>query len=205
MKTNIQTLATRDKSTKLKKHEAAAMIEQLYEDRNSVNDYDLARLYKFFMPALPKIAKTDFQWLAKAISKEETRPHLNYIYCDGEHAIATDGCRMHWLLCNIPVGFYDSNQNKIDVDLTFPDWKRIMVTHEHSGTLDIEACELGKTGYSGIIAYTIKNILFNKTYIDDALNGANKAEITYSTNDGSLQHMKFTMGNRNAVVMNIRN
>ena len=203
--TNIQTLAANINAVKMKKEEAAELIEQLYIDRNSVNDYELTRLYVYFMPALPKIARTDFQWLAKAISKDDTRPYLQYIYCDGEHAIATDGHRMHWLPCNIPVGFYDSNQNKIDVSgLTFPDWKRVIASFEHSDTLDIEACPIEKIGYRGVMVYSIKGLFFNKTHVDTVLNGAKTAELAYNTASDGLQSIQLTMGNRNAVIMNIR-
>jgi len=100
---------------------------------------DVEAIYKYFLPALPKIAKTNFEWVAKAAAKNHVREAMNYVHVANGVAEATDGHRLHRAPVDLPDGFYDP-KGEMPVDgehLSFPDTTRIwpsgsvtMVQHE---------------------------------------------------------------------------
>lgn len=120
---NLATLALDIK--KPKKAEAQAIIEGLYNG-NTLSSEDMAKLYKYFMPAKPRKPKTVFDWVYSAVSKEKIRPYLHHVWSDGQTAVATDGHRLHKAALGLPEGFYDQQGNKLDIDFTFPNWQRVI-------------------------------------------------------------------------------
>lgn len=134
--TTINDIATHaakfDKRTT--KYEAYNIIREVINQHGTVTDYDLAKLYQFFMPPVPK-QKNDFDWVYQAVGTEEARYYLNYVYVDDTVMVATDGHRLH-LAPNpeLANGFYDKMQNKIDIDATFPDYTRV-IPHISDGKL----------------------------------------------------------------------
>ena len=206
--TNIQTLAARLKARRLKKYEALQIVENIYKDRQSVSDKDLAQLYRIFMPALPKKPKTDFDWLAKAVPPErDVRPYIQHIYCDGANAVATDGRRMHIAPCDNEPGYYDRFGNPLDWNETFPPWQRVapgknVKLDVRFDDLIIEVSNRGDLFYalvddSGYAAH------FSKRLVDDALSINGDAGYTVHRGDNSTRSpIRIDMdGGRTAVVM----
>jgi len=72
----------------------------------------LAKLYQFFTPPLPAKPKDAWQWIAKAMGKNDIRYYLNYVYVTADTICATDGHRLHIMKNHsaFPVGYYDSNK-----------------------------------------------------------------------------------------------
>jgi len=60
-----------------------------------LTDQNLAELYKFFMPPIPKAKKTPEQWVATAIGDKDVRFYLNYVYVDKEWVIGSNGHHLH--------------------------------------------------------------------------------------------------------------
>lgn len=73
-----------------------------------LTDKDMAELYKFFMPPIPKTKKTPEQWAASAIAKKDVRYYLNYVYIDKDWVIGTNGHCLHRVpnTNNLEPGYY---------------------------------------------------------------------------------------------------
>lgn len=122
--TTIQTLAAN--AGKLSKSKVQQLLADLYaKSDDELLQNKLAGAYAHFMPALPKKAKTSFEWVCKARSKRAARYYINNAYSDGEYLVATDGHRLHYIPTELEEGYYDQNGDKIEVDATFPIWRRI--------------------------------------------------------------------------------
>lgn len=196
---NIQTAAHR-LNRKLKKHEAQAIIESLYNG-HAADPKDLAALYKYFMPAIPKRCDP-VAWVAKARSKEQVRVYLTQSYSDGKYLIATDGHRMHWIETDLPAGYYDHDGQLIDIDGTFPDWKRVIPQCDSTLDFDATTAELGIHRNSP--TYIINGQHFNKAYVDDILNGETKATVSYRSDDPRGPILFDSLPHGKAVVIPIR-
>lgn len=204
---NLHTLAyqRKEKFGKLKKQQLIRHLENMYEEAIESQKPLLADLYVHFLPALPKVAKTAFEWVAKACNKELTRPYLNYVYCDGENIVATDGHRLH--MSKAPyghgVGFYDHSGKKIcGVDYTFPEYKKVIpTTNETSPYINLKTLEnvLNISFISSIQKSKGENIFLNiggkagqvclnKKMLEDALNG--ESEFVVSFKDWTEKEVK---------------
>lgn len=98
----FQQAATQSIKGKPSRGTAFAIIEQMMDGAGRMENLDehrenLAKLYAYFMPTLPKKAKTPFQWLAQAAAKNDAREYLRFVYVNGDEAVATDGYRLHLL------------------------------------------------------------------------------------------------------------
>lgn len=177
---NIETMAYN--STKMKKDDVQAFIKNLYDTASDDIKKDLAAIYKYFTPSMPKVTKCPLMWVYKAVSKEAAREYLNHSYSDGTHLIATDGYRLHYIKTDLEKGFYDSKGVQIDFEGNFPDFERIVPEAKHSQEVDFSKLEL-KTSERGkkIIQYVLplngKEHLFDKKIVDEALNGQTKVTI----------------------------
>lgn len=196
---NIQTAANR-LNRKITKAQAQSIIENLYNGV-AADPKDLAALYKYFMPAIPKKANP-VAWVAKARSKEQSRYYITQSYCDGTYLVATDGHRLHCTLCDKPAGYYDHDGNVIDMEGTFPKWENIMPKVKHSFAFDTAKALLGD--YKGKATYELPDlgVAFNKRYVDDALNGLSQCEI-WHTGD-YRDPIKIILPHGTAVIMPIR-
>lgn len=151
----IATIASTRLSKNTTKPQAYEIIRAMIERGTMPNLDDQARLYKHFSPNTPK-AKTPFRWVYLATSKETTRPYLNYVYVtDKGLMVATDGHRLHCHETTLAPGFYDKNMILVDVDLTFPDWERIVP--KNKGVIKVNTSEtcVG-SGFSGKPTETYK-------------------------------------------------
>lgn len=173
----IYTLAAQ---TKCGKTQAMQVLERFYEnmseEQQCLNKHDIAKLFSFFTPkATSKKAKSPIDWVNLAVSDDATRHYLVATYSDGEFLVATDGHRLHRIETDLLVGYYDKLGNAIDLDGTFPDYKRLIfdATGKVEVTLDIEKAKLDKQGKSWVYVFDVMGTpyVFKKKYVDDALNG----------------------------------
>lgn len=173
---NIQTAAFKFGTKKPKKDMIQRIIEDMYEaETNDARKKDLALMYKYFTPALSTKVKTAEDWVYKARSNDDFRPHINLPYSNGKHLIATDGHRLHRIKTNLPEGFYDNNSVKIDNDTSFPDVSRLFKDESFATkkeTIRISDLPITKsTAGKNIFEYEIDGKFFNKRYVDDVANG----------------------------------
>lgn len=205
---NIETMAARIHG-KPKKPQVQDIIKAMFAQTSDVDQQKkLAAIYKYFMPAIPKEAKTDQEWVFKATSKEATRPYLHFSYCDDENLVATDGHRLHYIPAQGDKGYQDQNGAPITLalNLTFPDYKRVIPT-TFKWTIKVELSELEIvpiiTLSKKVVAYVIHvnnklSIGVNKKYLEEALNGLDKVIIS---GNGAEDPLYIDMGERKAVVM----
>ena len=168
-----------------------------------------SKLYRHFMPKTPNKSKTDFEWVALAVSTDPTRPQLNHVYVDDTgRMIATDGHRMHIAPSEgLEPGFYNNQCVKIDVsDLEFPKIDRVIpkggnVTTWHRGGKVVAMTPKGES--KSINAYVINDEAgVNNRCLDAILQGLTTVEFKSK----GLSPMLFDKleGDRLAVIMPVK-
>lgn len=214
----MSTIATRAFARKKKVTKARAMeiIERLQATTGDVEG--LSELYSYFKPTTPSKPKTDQQWAAKAIGKNDVRTALNRLQVEDGQMIGCDGSRVHVCNTELPNGAYDNQFNLIDDAYAgkFPDWKRVIpsdrnrpskislesvVIKEHH--TQIPGCKFGVIKGNFLdLQFNDVVIRFNGEYWNDATcMFTGKAEVRYSTNNDSIL---INEDGKIAVVMPIR-
>lgn len=160
------------------------IIKELTEEQERELHGELARLYATFQPTVPKKPKTMFDWVAKAMAKDDVRYYLNFVHVTEKRMAGTDGHRLHIApnTDGLEPGFYDKNGTKLhDPDYaSFPDIDRVMPTNLDScGRKIVEAklSEVGEgafTNSKGVLNYyrfplQDNFVAFNKKYVHDML------------------------------------
>lgn len=103
------------------KPEAQRIIMEL-ADRHVDIIPGLAALYAYFMPTPSKKPKTEFDWVALAVSPVDVRDYLRYVHVTAELIEASDGHRVHRVpnTEGLEPGYYLPNRSRV-----FPsDWRR---------------------------------------------------------------------------------
>ena len=118
---------------KVKKDDAQRIIKDIYWSFPELKE-QMARLYSYFMPAMPKRAVTSFEWVAKATNAKCTNPVLKFAYCDGSFLIGTDSYRLHYAPADgREVGYYHAiTGDKVQENASFPDWRRAIPSNKDS-------------------------------------------------------------------------
>ena len=183
---------------------ACAIVRKLISSPESIDDQDLAVLYKQFTPATPAKPKNDYDWVSLAMGKNDVRYYLNHIYCDGSRIMATDGHRLHIIdnYLNLEPGFYDKNKAKIEVDASFPDVDRV-IPSKYGKNIPFSNLEIADYQYEGknTPIYKINDIAVNAEYKKKAALGF-KDPIIYYKNSHYAVYIKD--GAKTAVIMPIR-
>lgn len=215
--TDINTIATL--ATRLDKKPNKQVVWELLEKEvfpiEGLGVETKAVLYRFFMPAPPAKAKTLHHWVAKAVSKEGTRPYLNHVYFDGMFLVATDGHRLHYskpddLGAYEKECFYDAAGNKVNGDgFTFPQWQRVVPEAGESVRLTVSDLRVvqveSKDKGAPANAYVLPNDTYvNIKYLDEALNGHKEFTVLNADSDHKTPVLITTPDNRRSVVMPIR-
>lgn len=191
------------KMSKPTKELVLSILENLYEKSDHRNE--IATIYRHYIAGIKhsKKVKTNFEWVARAVGTNPSRPQLHYVYADGEYIAATNGDRLHWCPDIRPEGFYCSKtEKKLDVDYIFPDWKRIIPSPDDCRSITISTDEVF-VGRGKIQCVKIDDFhSVNLKYLSDVLNGKKEHAFDY---DG---HTRLTfcdeITGRNAVIMTIR-
>lgn len=170
---------------------------------------ELAEIYAYFIPAIPKKSANPELWAAVATAKKDVRDYLNYLYSDGERLIGCDGHRIHWIETDRETGyFHPSTLDKLDNKGGYPDIDRVipetysadLQQHKRTG-FDVVECG-GDYG----LAYALPNgSRLLKRYVDEAYSRDSEMLI-YMRDADNTESMKFESldGKRHAVIMPIR-
>ena len=194
---NIQTLAWKTQ-TKLNKYKVQDVLEEFYKhvDNNPSLEpqykkdtlIQLAQTYKYFQPAVPKKCANILDWVGKAKGKEQTRYYLTEMYADKENIVATDGHRVH-ITPNKQgyKGYIDNKGNVIDINGTYPEYKRIIPKKTHSDVLDMDKCEVDQSGKLTVAIFNLfgARVTFKMKYLLDLMNGAKTAVVFGEGSSGS--------------------
>jgi hypothetical protein len=193
---------------KLKKADVfEALLKLIENDTNEGNAPTFAYLYSQFQPARTAKPKNVFQWVAKAMAKKDVRFYLNYVYIDDEYVVATDGHRLHLTPNNelLAQGHYDRNENKIDIDEKFANYKRVIQFDgvEYHNAKYITKTVIHNTGDKLGDCYEMrigdKTLAVTKKYFDDAVSFFKDEKHWLGVADnGSLQ---IKHGDKLAVIM----
>jgi hypothetical protein len=194
----IATLATRQQF-KTSRSDAYLIITHAIEDGGVLSEYDMANLYSFFIPTTPK-NKNDFQWVHSAITTtKDTRYYLKYVYVIDGEMVATDGHRMHIAETDLENGFYDKAGVKVEVDATFPNYKRVIPKDGTPFSWVAEYCEVIENGGAPLIYKLPNGAGVNKKYWDAATQGASVVDFDAVDKTSPIK-IELT-GSRFAVVM----
>jgi hypothetical protein len=201
---NIDTIATlADKLPREQTKKAAifALTNELARG-HELTEHDIAMLYAYFTPNTPAKPKTDIQWLALALPKNDVRYYLNYIYSDGARIMATDGHRLHVVTnSEYDAGYYDKNMNKAECNGKFPDIDKLIGDYPKSMSIsNMSIIDIGESR-SFAQAYDHKDIRLDKKYIDQAAQYLNADSFKYKN---GLSNVLIQSGNKMAVVMPMR-
>ena len=118
---------------KFSKADLYGLIQTLLDEEQGaekLQDLEKAALLQHFMPSLPaKLSFRDkFAHCAKAAAKKDIREYMNYVYCNGERIVATDGHMLvhHSNDDDLEMGFYHpKTKEKISLDHRYPDYERL--------------------------------------------------------------------------------
>jgi hypothetical protein len=182
---------------------AHEIIKELYaqapDDETSAN---LAKLYKYFMPPIPKTPKTPFDWVAGAMGVNDVRYYLNYVHVDADHIEATDGHRAHRVANTngLPSGFYNKAGDKVHEPAfaDFPNISRVIPDAKDLQLEDVQASQLPvETGESEIIYRLPNGAAVSKRYLDKCIGSGSATIGTRNAKDG----IRVDMEGRVAVIM----
>lgn len=181
---NIPTLANKQK--KINKATAFQIINDISAgkhegDEISISPVELAALYSFFMPPVPRKPKTPEEWVALAMPKNDVRFYLNYLYSDGNRLMATDGTRLHvYKTEKYPAGFYDAAMNSVAVDGTYPQIDQVIPSNVKEVSIPPEA-ELDMK--QGLPVIRFAGTTFQKTQFEQATGFFNTYTARRDTSD----------------------
>lgn len=208
-KTIITTAVTRKKPNRKQAFEEVNHLIAKMGDDQRCNDA-LATLYSYFLPNAPKQAKTDLEWISKAVGKMDVRNYLNYLYCDGNKLVATDGHRLHWME-SVPYheGFYvPVTGEAIEDQGTYPNVERVIPTRQANTLIKISELIVDSSEIANgrpFAVYQFPNgSWFQAQFIDEAFNGEDEMLWNPETEENQSIHLQTKDGKRNAVVMPMR-
>ena len=186
---------------KVKKDDAQRIIKDIYWSFPELKE-QMAMLYSYFMPAMPKRAASMFEWVAKATYAKDVRQYCQFVYCDGSFLIGTDNHRMHYALTDgREVGYYHAiTGDKVQEDARFPDWQRVIPPADKGREVDCALSDLHVVEPYETQCLVIEGSKFNRQYVLEALNGENTLRGYVSRGILCLD----LQGNAHAVIMSLR-
>ena len=186
---------------KVKKDDAQSIIKDIYWNFPELKE-QMAMLYTYFMPPMPKRAVSMFEWVAKATNAKCTNPVLKFVYCDGSFLIGTDSHRLHYALTDgREVGYYHAiTGDKVQEDSRFPDWLRVIPPADEGKKIDCLLSDLHAVEHYKTQCLVIDYVKFNRQYVLDALNGEEQLKGYVSRGILCLD----LPGERHAVIMSLR-
>ena len=186
---------------KVKKDDAQSIIKDVYWKHPELAE-DMAMLYSYFMPPMPKRAATMFEWVAKATDAKDVRQICKFVYYDGSFLIGTDGRRLHYAPADgREVGYYHAiTGDKVQENASFPDWRRAIPSNKDSKKVDCLLSDLHATEHYKTQCLVIDYVKFNRQYVLEALNGEEQLKGYVSRGILCLD----LPGERHAVIMRLR-
>ena len=184
---DVATRAVRlnEKPTKKEAHRAISYLVT----RGLVNaEYDeVAQLYAYFLPPVPKQPITPEEWVAKVINPKDQREHLRYLYSDGLYLIASNGHVLHRIPTKLPSGFYDQALTRIDLNITYPQYERLLITHGDPVNIVIDDLQI--TERMEHTCYILPNGRFlDKPQLDLARKGLSEFRLDWNRDAAQINH-----------------
>jgi hypothetical protein len=157
---------------KVTKDDAQRIIKDIYWSFPELKE-QMARLYSYFMPPMPKRVASMFKWVAKATYAKDRRVIYRYVYCDGSFLIGTDGVRLNYVPSDgREVGYYHPiTGDKVQEDTRFPDWLRVIPPADEGKKIDCALSDLHVVEHYKTQRLVIDGIEFNRQCVLEALNG----------------------------------
>ena len=186
---------------KVKKDDAQRIIKDIYWSLPELKE-QMARLYSYFIPAMPKRAATMFEWVAKATRAKDVRQFCQFVYCDGSFLIGTDNHRLHYAPADgREAGYYHPiTGDKVQEDARFPDWQRVIPPADEGAKVDCALSDLHVVEDYKTPCLVIEGSKFNRQYVLEALNGEDQLKGYVSRGILCLD----LPGERHAVIMSLR-
>jgi len=175
--------------SRVNKKDAFDIIKSIAATSGIIEEYDLARLYKFFQPGVSATAakKGAFEWVAQAAGVKELRHYLNFLYARDGVLYGSDGHRVHWIETELVEGFYDNAGVAITLDYRYPDMLRVIpprttwVPAEWDIRGEIENAGSEWPLYTSPGADSMgRPIGFNTRYVDEAMAGMKNTQVFYA-------------------------
>lgn len=205
----------------LSKEKAAALIKELAAGIR-LGDYDLAGLYKFFLPRptpatkLRAAKKDGDAWASLAVAKGDARQCLNWLYRDNEFVVGCDGHRLHLIKESQAVpGYYTAFTHELACTASeigtpgmppkYP--SNIMdllggygqAEHRRLGDLVPDPVE----HVAGRLVVDVGGVHCNNLYWEQAAVGFDDDADVFLLGGGTPQ-IKIESGNRTAIVLGVR-
>ena len=186
---------------KIKKEKAQEIIKDIYWNYPELAE-PMAMLYSYFMPPMPKRAKSLFEWVAKATKLDDIGPIYRFVYCDGSFIVGTDGHRLHYAPTDgRETGYYHPiTGDKVQEDSRFPDWQRVIPPADEGKKLDCLLSDLHAVEHYKMPCLVIEGSKFKRQYVLEALNGEDTLK-GYIVRDALCLELP---GDRRAVIMGMR-
>lgn len=203
----MQTIINKAAAAELKKPtkvQAEGHIKALVEslDLTEEQQWNFAKLYKYFLPTPPAKPKTAFDWVLKAVAKKDHRHFLKFAHVENGVLCGTDGHRLHLVTpVGLEDGFYDAAGNRAELDARFPSWERVIpktdVEPLRLGDIETELHQVVKT-----LCVTFNGHTIDKRYWDEAVIGMTPDAQVYCHEVGGS--ILIDDGDRKAVIMPVR-
>ena len=186
---------------KVKKDDAQSIIKDIYGNFPELKE-QMAMLYSYFMPAMPKRAVSMFEWVAKATNAKDRRVICRYVYCDGSFLIGTDSFRLNYVPSDgRDVGYYHPiTGDKVQECTCFPYWQSVIPPADKGVKVDCAISDLHVVEVYKTPCLVIEGRKFNRQYVLEALNG--KESLNGYVSEGVL--CLDLPGDRHAVIMGKR-
>lgn len=136
----------------------------------------LATIYRQLMVNIPT-TKSDTKWVSRAMAKGDVRLHLNFIFVNEKHMVASNGHRIHIVpnRDDLPTGFYDKNMKKVSDDVS--DYPKYEILHNENMTDRLVVRSLKAKPYAGDeVALNVEGHWYNRKYFLQATNGLDVVE-----------------------------
>ncbi len=164
---------------KIKRQEAYDLLRSAYLNNTEIERGELRDLVDYFVPPLPKIAKTADQWVSSACAKNDVRDWPNLVFSHNGFMYGTDGHRMHRAVTALPDGYYEP---KTLLPSTYSGPHPITTRLDYFFPKQLQAgdCALLSDGVqvpglnvknANLSKFEISKFLFNAVYLHGACNG----------------------------------
>lgn len=166
----MRKLTTLNKATRKEAYEFAQVIH----DGQPLTDTQRDLLLNYFAPALPKIAKDAFSWVARACGdkKKELRQFLHVVHVKGGVMVACCGHRVHWAMTDLPDGQYDPATGALlDPPIpNVPDFERVKGTPGEGVAVFLQDLEIAAREHFSPLVKVSDRAGFDVRYMLAALN-----------------------------------
>ena len=165
---------------------AFAMIENSFKSGEHLQPGELEALYKYFMPALPKAVKRDWQWVSRVAASKDVRYYLKTLYSNGSRLMATDSHRLHIIPSNMPAGYYHPKTlDPMDEAAKYPDVDRIINGRSDFEPLHHYPMDETKT-HEKMLLVKVGPVWVQSAYMLAALNGRDDWQISVQENSAII-------------------